>query len=147
MKDNNIPQDIKEYVEKSNKKLLLKWILFTLLVAIVIFYINTRSTELSYKKIAPWISAALLILPFLLTKAYKLFDKTVCGTVERVELSYHTRYDKNGYAKYNFTEKTYVERLTLHIKLDNGKIKETPSGVSFLSRCKFTTAFVHKSLF
>ena len=36
MKDNNIPQDIKEYVEKSNKKLLLKWILFTLLVAIVI---------------------------------------------------------------------------------------------------------------
>ncbi len=104
--------------------MVAKCLILTFAVALIIFLINLRAESLSFAKIPPFISAILLIAPFFITKTYKLFDASYIGTVQKHELSYYTQYDRNGYTKYNFTSKTYIEKLTLHIKTPNGVYKK-----------------------
>lgn len=123
MKKIAIPSDIKSYSQANTIKLIAKWLGFTLLISIVIFFINVRADQLKYKSIPVYITVFLLILPFFITKAYKLFDKSWVGTIEKIEPNYHIEYDGSGYTKWNFSNKTFTEKLVLYIRTTNGKIK------------------------
>ncbi|MBR5314741.1 MAG: hypothetical protein IKU45_04965 [Clostridia bacterium] len=123
MKEFTVPEDIKCYVRKNLIKQLAKWLGFTLLVLLAIFLINVRADQLGYKKISVYITEILLILPFFITKAYKLFDKSWVGTVKKIQPDYHLEYASNGYTKWNFSHKTYTESLLLQIQMQNGNIK------------------------
>ena len=123
MKNFVIPTDVKSYSRANTVKLFAKWLGLTLLIGIIIFFINTRADQLKYKSIPVYITIFLLILPFFITKAYNLFDKSWVGTIEKIEPHYHIEYDGNGYTKWNFSHKTFTEKLVLYIRTTDGRIK------------------------
>ena len=124
MKDYKIPNDVKKYAFDMRKKILTKWLIFTAVVALAIVLINTRADQLSFKSIPIHITGILLVLPFFITKAYRLFEQTYSGVIENVDLSYVLKYDSNGGTRFNFSEKTNVEKLILTIRLKNGREKK-----------------------
>lgn len=124
MNDYIIPQDVKNISKVHDRKIILKWLICTLAVVLIVFYVNSRADKLNIKGIPFYITEIFLILPFFLTKAYRLFDRSWTGIIITTEPIYYTKYDANGYTKWNFTHKSYMEGLILHIKMPNGRIRK-----------------------
>lgn len=122
MKNHSTPNDIKEYVKKQTSKLIAKWLIFTLGVGLILFLINMRAKSLGISQIPLFISIILLVAPFFITKAYKLFDKSYIGTIEQIKRTSHIKLEAAGHSYTSNGSHTYIFSLILYIRKENGKI-------------------------
>ena len=113
-----VPDDIKKYVLKKYTKKIVLWLSVTAAIVLLLVFFGERTFGKLNDIQQYLIYAVLTVLPFFIFKVYKLFDRSWCGKIEKIDFKYTT--DSTRSFKPTLETLYRKESVTFYITSDQG---------------------------